>query len=200
VTLLYVGLNVVFIYGAPLESMKGVVAVGSLAARNLFGPEIAGVFSALMAVSLMSTVNAMVTIGPRVYYAMAKNGAFFPVAAQVSRRWHTPVIAIVTQGCCAMLMTMTPFAGLLMYIGFTLTLFAAMAVASLFLFRRRAGWQKLRVVSFAWPLMPLIFLAVAGWTFAMGIRLDPKTSLAAFLTIGTGAAIYHFVVRPKPRA
>jgi APA family basic amino acid/polyamine antiporter len=139
----------------------------------------------------------MVTIGPRVYYAMAKNGAFFPVAARVNRRWHTPVIAIVTQGVCAMLMTMTPFAGLLMYIGFTLNLFAAMAVASLFFFRRRPGWQKLRVVSFAWPLVPLLFLAVGAWTFAMGVRLDPKTSIAAFLTIGTGAAIYHFGVRPS---
>ena len=73
VALMFIGLNLVFIYAAPLEEMKGVVAIGALAASRLFGPEIAGIFSALMALSLMSTVNAMVTIGPRIYYAMAKN-------------------------------------------------------------------------------------------------------------------------------
>ena len=56
--------------------------VGALAASRLFGPETAGVFSALMALSLMATVNAEVTIGPRVYYAMAKNGAFLASAAR----------------------------------------------------------------------------------------------------------------------
>ena len=45
----------------------------------------------------MATVNAMVTIGPRVYYAMAKNGAFLAIAAEVHPKWHTPVAAIVAQ-------------------------------------------------------------------------------------------------------
>ena len=57
----------------------------------------------------MATVNAMVTIGPRVYYAMAKNGAFLARAAEVHPQWHTPVAAIVAQGICTMLMTLTPF-------------------------------------------------------------------------------------------
>jgi APA family basic amino acid/polyamine antiporter len=83
VTVLYIGLNLVFIYAAPLTDMKGKLAVGAFAASRLFGPEVAGIFSALMALSLMATVNAMVTIGPRVYYAMAKNGAFLSIAAEV---------------------------------------------------------------------------------------------------------------------
>src|SRR5499427_9342798 len=60
VTVLYVGLNLLFIYSTPLENMKGVIAVGALSASNLFGPGIAGVFAALMAASIMATVNAMV--------------------------------------------------------------------------------------------------------------------------------------------
>ena len=109
VAVLYLGLNMIFIYATPLENMKGVIAVGTLSASNLFGPRVAGVFSALMAISIVSTVNAMVTIGPRVYYAMAKNKAFFPGAANVDPRWHTPVNAILSQGLCAMVMTLTPF-------------------------------------------------------------------------------------------
>ncbi len=191
VAALYVGLNLVFIYAAPLGEMKGVVAVGALAASKLFGPGVAGVFSALMALSLVSTVNAMVTIGPRVYYAMAQNGAFLPVAAKVDPRWHTPVAAIVLQGLCAVLMTLTPFPQLVVYIGFTLNFFAVMSVSSLFRFRRKPEWQRLRVVSFAYPLLPVLFVLVGSWMTIYGMLLQPKVSLAAALTVAVGALVYH---------
>jgi APA family basic amino acid/polyamine antiporter len=200
VATIYIGLNLVFIYATPLETMKGVVAVGSLAASHLFGPETAGIFSALMGLSLLATVNAMVTIGPRVYYAMAKNGAFIERAARVDSRWHTPVFAIVCQGICSILMTLTPFPQLVVYIGFTLNFFAVMSVASLFIFRKRPGWQKLRVVSFAWPLVPVSFLLVGIWMTIFGMSLEPKVSLAAILTVATGAAVYHFHIRKKTNA
>ena len=192
---LYMALNIVFVYAMPLEKMKGVVAIGSVAAHNLFGPDVAGVFSALMALSLVATVNAMVTIGPRVYYAMAQNRAFFKVAAQVHPRWRTPVVAILCQGICAVLMTVTPFPALIIYIGFSLTFFAVLSVASLFIFRKRQNWQRLRVVSFAWPVMPIAFILVGAWTIVYGVMLQPKVSIAAVLTIATGAAVYHFRLR-----
>ena len=96
---------------------------------------------------------------------MAKNGAFLASAAKVHPRWHTPWVAILAQGVCTMLMTMTPFPQLVIYIGFTLSFFAAMGVASLFHFRRQPGWRKLRVVSFCWPLFPVLFLIPEpGWS------------------------------------
>jgi APA family basic amino acid/polyamine antiporter len=197
VAALYVGLNFVFIYAAPLEDLKGELAVGALAASRLFGPQVAGIFSALMALSLMSTVNAMVTIGPRVYYAMAKNGAFLAVAAKVHPKWHTPVAAIIAQGVCTMLMTLTPFPQLVIYIGFTLNVFAVMSVASLMIFRRRRGWQKLRVVSFAYPLVPVVFLLVGVWMIIRGVQFKPLISLAAALTLATGALVYHYRLRSR---
>ena len=198
VAVLYVALNLLFIYSVPLEEMKGVVAIGSLSAAHLFGPGVAGVFSAAMALSLVATVNAMITIGPRVYYAMAKNGAFFSAAARVGRRSHTPVIAILCQGVCTMLMTVTPFPSLLIYIGFTLNFFAVMSVASLFIFRRREGWRKLRVVSFAWPVIPAFFVIVGVWMTIFGISLEPRISLAAVVTVVTGAAVYRLRLRQRP--
>src|SRR5215470_5498615 len=196
VTALFLGLNLIYIYSTPLEQMKGVVAIGSLAASNLFGAQVAGVFSLLMAISIMSTVNAMVTIGPRVYYAMAKNKAFFKLAETVHPKWHTPVVAILCQGACAMLMTLTPFPQLVVYIGFSLTCFTVLSVASLFVFRRRPGWQRLRAVSFAYPLIPALYLLVGTAMIVWGIIWQPKASLSALATIGAGAAVYHFRVRP----
>jgi basic amino acid/polyamine antiporter, APA family len=192
VAALFIALNVLFIYAVPLNEMKGVVAVGALAARHLFGPAVAGIFSAAMALSLLATVNAEVTIGPRVYYAMAKNGAFFSVAAKVDPRWHTPVIAILCQGACSVLMTVSPFLNLLLYIGLLLNFFAVLSVASLFVFRRRPGWQKLGVVSFAYPLLPAFFVAVGIWMTILGVMLRPAVSAVAVLTVAAGAAVYHF--------
>jgi len=197
VAALYIGLNILFIYAVPLESMKGVVAVGALAAQHLFGPAVAGIFAAAMALSLLATVNAEVTIGPRVYYAMAKNGAFFSMAAKVDPRWHTPVIAIVCQGVCAILMTVSPFLNLLLYIGLLLNFFAVLSVGSLFIFRRRPGWQKLKVVSFAYPLLPAFFVAVGVWMTILGVMLRPGISAIAVLTVTAGAAIYHFKLRKE---
>jgi len=195
VAVLYVLLNLLFIYAMPLEQMKGVVAIGALAATHLFGPAVAGFFSAAMMLSLVATVNAMSTIGPRVYYAMAKNGAFFQAAAQVDPRWHTPVVAIVSQGVCTMLMTVSPFVDLLMYIGLLLNFFAVMSVASIFIFRRRRGWQKLAVVNFAYPLVPAFFVAMGVWITILAIRLRPVVSGWAALTIAAGALVYHFRIR-----
>jgi APA family basic amino acid/polyamine antiporter len=195
VTLLYLGLNVIFIYAAPLEKMKGQLAIGSLAASNLFGPGIADTFAALMAISIMSTVNAMVTIGPRVYYAMAKNRAFFATAAHVHPKWHTPVAAILAQGLCAMVMTLTPFPDLVLYIGFSLTFFTVLAVGSVFVFRRRTGWQRLGTLDFAWPAIPVAYILIGVTTIGYGFVFAPRASGASLATIVLGAGIYRMVWR-----
>lgn len=198
VAALFLGLNLIFIYATPLDSMKNVIAIGSLSASNLFGPRVAGIFAALMAISIVSTVNAEVTIGPRVYYAMAKNKAFFAGAARVDPRWHTPVNAIISQGLCAMVMTLTPFPDLLVYIGFSLTLFTVLSVVSLFVFRRRLPrWQKLRAVQFAWPAIPASYILVGTCMMVYGIIWQPLASLTALATVGVGALVYRYGIRAR---
>ncbi len=188
----YLGLNLLFIYATPLEEMKNVVAVGSLAAANLFGPRVGGVFAALMAVSLMSTVNAMMTIGPRVYYAMAHNRAFFRAAGEVHPRWRTPVNSILMQGVCSIVMTLTPFPSLIVYIGFSLTFFTVMAVGSVFLFRKRAEWQTLPALNFVYPLIPAAYILIGVATIVWGVIWAPVPSIASLVTIAAGAGVYRW--------
>jgi APA family basic amino acid/polyamine antiporter len=197
VAAIFLLLNVLFVYAVPLEKLKGEVAVASVAAQHLFGPAIAGAFSAAMALSLLATVNAMVTVGPRVYYAMAKNGAFFAAAAKVHPRWHTPVTAIVCQGICTILLTITPFINLVLFISFALNFFAVMSVASLFVFRKRPGWRKIRAVSFAWPLVPLFFIVIGCTMIVVGLRLRPIVSFIALLLIVSGAVVYRLRIRAR---
>jgi APA family basic amino acid/polyamine antiporter len=199
VAVIYVGMNMVFIYATPVSVManKPDLAPGAVSAVNLFGPGIGGLWAALMAACLMSTVNAEVTVGPRVYYAMAKNRAFLAAAARVHPRFHTPIVAIVAQGLCAILMTTTPFPDLVNYIGMSLTLFTVLSVASLLVFRRRQpGWQRLRAVDFAYPLIPALYILVGTAMVIFGLKEHPIASLTAFATVGAGALVYRFGVRP----
>ena len=90
VALFYVALNAAFIYALPLESLKGVVSVGAKAAEALFGTHYGGLFVGVMAAAILGCVSAMTLVGPRVYYAMARDGCFFRDAGKVHPRWHTP--------------------------------------------------------------------------------------------------------------
>ena len=198
VAVIYIALNVTFLYAVPLQSMQGVIAIGALAATHLFGAGIAGLFSALMAFGLLSTVNAMTIAGPRVYYAMARNGHFPRWAAAVHPRWHTPAVAILAQAACTIVLLATPFPQLIVYIGFTLNLFAVLSVASLFLFRRRPGWRTLKAVSFAYPLIPCLFIAIGIWMTIEGILQRPLISLLTAITLGSGVVVYRWS-RPTAR-
>jgi len=126
---------------------------------------------------------------------MAKNRAFFAGAAKVHPRWHTPVNAIIAQGLCAMIMTVTRFTDLFFFIGITLNFFAVMSVSSLFILRQRSGWQKLRVVSFMFPLIPAFFIVAGLCVTLFGVLLNPKWSAVAVAMVAAGTLIYHFRVR-----
>ncbi|GMR22869.1 MAG: amino acid permease [Acidobacteriota bacterium] len=195
VTTLYVALNVLYVYGSSLEELKGVVAVGAQVATSLFGSQTARLFSLAMAVSLLATVNAMCLVGPRVYYAMAQDRAFFPIAARIHPKWKSPWVAVLMQGACTLLLIILPtFRGLVIYIGFTLYLFTALSVLGLFKFRRRPGWKRFSWLDRTYPLIPLLYVGMSGWVLVFTIKGAPFASIMALSTVLTGALVYHFYI------
>jgi APA family basic amino acid/polyamine antiporter len=193
VAVLYIAMNTLFIYSTPLSSMKGVLAIGTLSAINLFGRKAATGFGILMAISIMSTVSAMVMIGPRVTYAMARDGVFFRWAAKLHPRFKTPVAAVLAQGVCAMLMTFTRFPELMFYIGLSLTFFTVAAVTSIFVFRRRPDWQKLPAMNFGFPLILVAYIFIGLCMMIYGMIWQPFPSSMAALTIFLGACTYKYL-------
>lgn len=202
VGLIYLALNVAFVYALPLEAMKGVVRIGAVSAGALFGPRGGSIFSGVMAVGLLSCVSAMVIVGPRVYYAMAQDGCFFRGAASVHPRWHTPVQAILYQTVVTVIMILTgTFEGLIYYIGFSLILFAALATVGLVRLRRRPDWKRLPTVSRCYPLLPSLFILASAWMLCYTAALRPRESLLGLLTIICGGLLYRWKFRqisPRP--
>ncbi len=193
VAVLYFALNVAFIYAMPLESLKGVVAVGATAARALFGSSIGGFFIGVMALALLGCVSAMAMVGPRVSYAMAQDGCFFKDAARVHHRWQTPSRAILYQTIASSLLAMTgTFEILMTYVGFALVLSSSLATAGVLRLRKRSGWKPLRAVSWAYPLVPLVFIISSGWMLVYTLYLRPKASLLGLLTIACAGLVYRW--------
>lgn len=192
VTILYVALNALFVYGASLDELNGVVAVGSTVAKSLFGDGAARGFGIAMAVSLLASINAMCLVGPRIYYAMARNGAFLPIAGRLDPRWKTPSIAVLMQGGCSVLLILLPsFVDLVLYIGITLYLFSALSVLALFKFRRRPGWKHFSWLDRCYPLVPLVYVVMSAWVLVFSIKGAPVASALALGTVAGGALAYH---------
>ena len=149
----------------------------------------------LSAKSIATTSKATCCIDPSLPRSstllnLAQNGAFPVFAAQVSSKSHTPVRAVLAQGVCSMLMTFTSFPQLVVFIGFTLTVFTTLAVGSVFLFRR-GPWRPLASVTFAYPLLPVAYCLLGAGTAVYGLIWQPKASVAALIVIGAGALVYH---------
>ena len=201
VAVFYLALNVAFIYALPLESLKGVLAVGGAAATALFGDRAGTLFSAFMALGLFSTVSAMCLVGPRVYYAMAQDGCFPSGAARVHPRRHTPVRAIGYQTAASVGMVLTgTFDALLYYIGFTLILCSLLAVAGLMRLRTRPGWRRLPAVDWLYPLAPLAFILTSLWMLAWTAVARPLESALGLATFACGALLYQFRLRSELRS
>src|SRR5213078_1095150 len=111
--------------------------VGEVAAERLFGPAAGVLFAVVAVIILLSSLSAMTTVGPRVYFAMARDGAFVPAAARVHPRFRTPAVAIIAQAVWSSLLVLSgTFDQLLTYTVFGVMLFSGLAVLSLFVVRR----------------------------------------------------------------
>ena len=71
---LYLAVNVVYIYAVPVTEMKGALRVSEVATTALFGHQTSAWITAIITVSILGALNVVTMIGPRVYYAMARDG------------------------------------------------------------------------------------------------------------------------------
>ena len=181
VIILYLALNVVFLFGPPAEAVAGKLEVARIAAGHLAGPVFAEFTTVLIALALLTSISAMVMAGPRVYAKMAEDG-YLP-------RWlgssHPPATnAVLLQLVVALLMFWVPnFPDLAKYIGFTLGLGTALTVIGLMRLKLR---EPKNISIPGWPWVPSLFLLSVGGVTAFAIIREPIASLFGLLTIALG--------------
>ena len=198
VATLYMAVNLFFFYAAPSAELSGHVAVGEVAVRRAMGPGAATWLAIIVSLLLFSAVSAYVFIGPRVYFAMARDGLFFRFAAHIHPRFETPGLSILAQGVCAVLMILTgTFEQLLTYIGFALGVFPLLAVAGVIVLRRRQPARERPYRVFGYPLVPLYYLVATAYILGAALVSSPLPSLLAVLTVAAGLPMYWLTIRQK---
>jgi len=198
VLILYLLLNAVYIYALPAGRMSGVLEVGAMSAVSLFGKDVGNYFGGAIAIGILSALSAMILTGPRVYYAMSKDGVFFELFGRVNQKHKTPAFSIFLQATIAILFILTSsFEKLLIYIGFTLALFAMLTVLGLMILRLKQKTLMSPYQTFGYPVTPIIFIAGNLWIAYFSIKSRPITSISGLVTIGAGILVYLFFRREK---
>lgn len=178
VTVLYLALNAVFVYGPAPADIAGAEDVAAHAAQALGGPPLARFVRVVIALALLTSVSSMIMIGPRVYAQMAADGV-------LPRCLHSAGRAVALQVVLAVLVVMiAKLEVLLSYLGFTLTLSTALTVASLFLLRAREGAARVPVPGYPW--VPGFYVLATLGCAILAAWQRPLEPLAGLLTIGCG--------------
>ncbi len=194
VVLLYLAVNLVFAYAVPLADVgfHNAEQVPQMAVANLFGTRAANVFSVLLGLTFLATVSAFIITGPRVYYAMARNGLFPSLAQRVSSKGQVPVYGMVLQSLCAIVILFaTDFLNLYKYASVGLSLFAMLFIAAVYVLRWRRPELERPFRAPGYPVVPAIFLVVTLFMAVFAFKEWFWPSLTSVGSILAGIPVYY---------
>jgi APA family basic amino acid/polyamine antiporter len=195
---LYVGLNAVFLYTTPIDQMAGQVEVALIAGKHIFGDAGGRLVGALICLGLISSISAMIWIGPRVTQVMGEDIPMMRVFARTSKN-GVPAIAIIFQLCVTtLLMATRSFESVLDYIQFSLTFCSFLAVLGVIVLRIREPDLKRPYRMWGYPFTPAVFLAVTTFMMYYLVIERPWQSLASIATMLAGLLIYAISLTQAP--
>ncbi len=195
VSSLYLLLNVVYLSALSIAELaqEPIVPVAEKAAAALWGPASARVVAGLLSLSIAGAVSAMVWAGPRVYWAMARDGAISPWLAQLDPRTGVPVRAILFQSIWASVLILTgTFEQLLVYSGLVLALFTALSLSTIFRLRRRSAGASDIYRSPCYPLLPAILVTGTLSLVCYSLMERPTESVNGVATVLIGIPLYYY--------
>jgi APA family basic amino acid/polyamine antiporter len=195
VTLLYLALNAVFVFSAPVSELAGKLEVGRLAAQAIGGRWLAEGVTGVIVLALVTSASSLVMAGPRVYARMAADG-FLPRWLAIETGPPRAAIALQCALALAMLWSAT-YTSLLQYIGFTLSLSTAATVLGLVRLRFREG-TALPVPG--WPWVPGLFLIGVYAMALFSVARQPAESLAGLATMAAGWGVWKMSPRKAAAA
>ena len=197
VTVIYLLMNVLFIYVMGIGGLAAVQgSVLDVVADRLLGVRAGDIMGVVSIVSLAAGINAFTFAGPRVYFAMARDGVFFRSAARVHPRFKTPAVSIAAQAAFAILLVLTgSLDALANYVGFAITLFLGLAVAAVFVLRTREPDAPRPYKAFGYPVTPAIFVFACAAIVANAFYSDLNRTLIGTGIILAGIPLFLFFKR-----
>jgi len=195
----YVLINVAYLYALPVEQMKGVVNVAETAARALFGDAASVYVSLAIVVSILGAINSVILTAPRIYFAMARDGLFFPMAARVHPRFKTPGNSIVIQAVWSCVLVLSgSFSQLLTYTVVAMLAFSIMTGSANLVLRRTRPHLGRPYRTHGSPWVPGIFVLCYALILVNIVTSRPKEGLLGLAIVGLGVPIYFYWKRRGP--
>src|SRR5688572_21963373 len=192
---IYLLINVLYLFVIPIGELAtlGGKSVLDVVGDRLLGARAGDILAMVAIVSLAAGINAWTFAGPRVYFAMARDNAFFKSAATVHPTYKTPAVSIIAQAALAILLVLTGSLDTIAnYVGFAITLFAGTAVAAVFVLRAREPNAARPFKAFGYPWTPAIFVLVSFAIVVNAFYSDPRVSVMGTLIILAGIPIYYY--------
>lgn len=192
VTALYVLANITYLSLLPKEGIMHAEAdrVGTAAAQVIMGPAAVSVMAGLIMVSTFGCINGYVLVGPRMYYAMAKEGLFFRKAGSLNAKgvpqWATWVQCL----WACMLCFSGTYGDLLDYATFASLLFYVVTIAGLFVLRKREPFAERPYRAFGYPVVPALYILCA-LAFCLNLLVNkPSFTVGSLVIVALGAVVY----------
>jgi len=190
---LYVIVNLVYFYALPVHTLATppLMPVAEKAAVEMFGPRAAHFVTILLCISIAGAVSAMIWTGPRVYYAMARDGFLPDFLSDTERNHGTPVRSIILQSLWVTVLVLSgSFEQLVIYSGLIITVFTALTVGAVIVLRQsRPQLVRPYHVPF-YPVLPVCYILVAGVIMIFLSVEKPVETFWACLTLSAGIPLY----------
>jgi APA family basic amino acid/polyamine antiporter len=194
VAALYMATNAAVQYVLPAAQVAGSERPASDATRLAIGAAGAMIVSAGMALSMLVGLNGTVMSGGRVPFAVARDGYFFRMLAQVHPRYLTPGNALIVQAIlsCLLLLLVARFQQLFSIAIFAEWLFYMIAASTIFIFRRRLPDAPRAYRTWGYPVVPAIFIVAAAFLLYSTFTENLKRSLIGTAVILAGIPIFLY--------
>lgn len=197
VVVLYLLLNIVYVYALPVSEIRAmspgeVEPIGALAASRLFGAWVAAPLSVAIGLGLLASISAYILTGPRVYYAMARDGLFPALAGRLDARTGSLVPATLAQTICSLVLLFSgTFQNILTYAGVGLSISSFFVILSVFVLRIRRPEMIRPFRTPGYPVVPIVFLVCVAWMIIFAFQSQPKWSWISVATILGGIPVYY---------
>ena len=190
VLVLYVALNAVFLHTAPIGELAGQLDVARISGSHIFGEFGGRIVGAMICIGLISSISAMMWIGPRVMMTMGEDIPSLRVFARRSTR-GAPAWAILFQLAIASLMLLTrSFEAVLDFIQFSLLFCSFFTVLGVIKLRITRPDLPRPYRAWGYPVTPLVFLLVTGFMMYYLVTERPVQSFLGVVIMISGLVIY----------
>jgi APA family basic amino acid/polyamine antiporter len=198
VILTYVSANIVYLYALPMAEIAKQSTLAEVAVSLMFSPAAGRFVSLMIAVACFGSMSVVILGGARVYYAMAKDGVFFPPMQRLHPRWKTPVVSLAVQ--CIWVCVLAASGGYeALYTCFTfmMTLTYVLAVAAVFILRRTRPDAPRPYLCAGYPWLPALYIIIGSVFVLNTLWQRPLESLAGLLLALPGIPAYLYWHRPR---